>query len=69
LIKQKIETVRQSLIQDFSINAEKDGDDSKEDLVIYLARTMKSCFERKLWSFGLAADGFGKGQYENMMLL
>lgn len=77
LIKQKIETVKQSLIQDFSINKPKiavlglnphcgDGGviGSEEDRI--LRPTLKEIFDKGTLVFGpFAADGFfGSGQYE-----
>jgi 4-hydroxythreonine-4-phosphate dehydrogenase len=77
LIKEKIETVRKSLIQDFSINKPKiavlglnphcgdGGVIGKEDDTI-LKPTLKKIFEKGTLVFGpFAADGFfGSGQYE-----
>jgi 4-hydroxythreonine-4-phosphate dehydrogenase len=77
LIKEKIETVRKSLIQDFSINKPKiavlglnphcgdGGVIGKEDDAI-LKPTLKKIFEKGTLVFGpFAADGFfGSGQYE-----
>jgi 4-hydroxythreonine-4-phosphate dehydrogenase len=77
LIKQKIETVRQSLIQDFSINKPKiavlglnphcgdGGVIGKEDDAI-LKPVLKKMFDKGTLVFGpFAADGFfGSGQYE-----
>ncbi len=77
LIKQKIETIRQSLIQDFSINKPKiavlglnphcgDGGviGNEEDKI--LRPTLKEIFDNGTLVFGpFAADGFfGSGQYE-----
>ncbi len=77
LIKQKIETIKQSLIQDFSINKPKiavlglnphcgDGGviGSEEDKI--LRPTLKEIFDKGTLVFGpFAADGFfGSGQYE-----
>ena len=77
LIKQKIKTVKQSLIQDFSINNPKiavlglnphcgDGGviGNEEDKI--LRPTLKKIFENGTLVFGpFAADGFfGSGQYE-----
>jgi 4-hydroxythreonine-4-phosphate dehydrogenase len=77
LIRQKIETVRQSLIQDFSINKPKiavlglnphcgdGGVIGTEDDAI-LKPVVKKMFEKGTLVFGpFAADGFfGSGQYE-----
>ena len=77
LIKQKIETVRQSLIQDFSINKPKiavlglnphagdGGVIGKEDEQI-IRPVIKKMFEKGTMVFGpYPADGFfGSGQYE-----
>jgi len=77
LIKQKIETVRQSLIQDFSINKPKiavlglnphagdGGVIGKEDQEI-IKPVVKKMFEKGTMVFGpYPADGFfGSGQYE-----
>jgi 4-hydroxythreonine-4-phosphate dehydrogenase len=77
LIKEKIETVRKSLIQDFSINKPRiavlglnphcgdGGVIGKEDDTI-LKPTLKKIFEKGTLVFGpFAADGFfGSGQYE-----
>jgi 4-hydroxythreonine-4-phosphate dehydrogenase len=77
LIKEKIETVRKSLIQDFSINKPKiavlglnphcgdGGVIGKEDDTI-LKPTLKKIFEKGTLVFGpFAADGFfGSGSYE-----
>ena len=77
LIKQKIETVRQSLIQDFSINKPKiavlglnphagdGGVIGKEDEEI-IKPVIKKMFEKGTMVFGpYPADGFfGSGQYE-----
>ncbi len=77
LIKQKIETVRQSLIQDFSINKPKiavlglnphagdGGVIGKEDEMI-IRPVIKRMFEKGTMVFGpYPADGFfGSGQYE-----
>ncbi|AWI25133.1 4-hydroxythreonine-4-phosphate dehydrogenase PdxA [Flavobacterium pallidum] len=77
LIKQKIETVRQSLIQDFSINKPKiavlglnphagdGGVIGKEDEMI-IRPVIKKMFEKGTMVFGpYPADGFfGSGQYE-----
>lgn len=77
LIKQKIETVKQTLIQDFSINKPKiavlglnphagdGGVIGKEDEMI-LKPTIKKMFEKGTLVFGpYPADGFfGSGQYE-----
>ncbi len=77
LIKQKIETVRQSLIQDFSINKPKiavlglnphagdGGVIGKEDDEI-IKPVIKKLFEKGTMVFGpYPADGFfGSGQYE-----
>jgi 4-hydroxythreonine-4-phosphate dehydrogenase len=77
LIKQKIETVRQSLIQDFNINKPKiavlglnphcgdGGVIGKEDDDL-LKPVLKKLFEKGTLVFGpFAADGFfGSGQYE-----
>ncbi|MDI1256870.1 MAG: 4-hydroxythreonine-4-phosphate dehydrogenase PdxA [Flavobacterium sp.] len=77
LIKQKIETVRQSLIQDFSINKPKiavlglnphagdGGVIGKEDELI-IRPVIKKMFEKGTMVFGpYPADGFfGSGQYE-----
>ena len=77
LIKRKIETIKQSLIQDFSINKPKiavlglnphcgDGGviGSEEDKI--LRPTLKEIFDKGTLVFGpFAADGFfGSGQYE-----
>jgi 4-hydroxythreonine-4-phosphate dehydrogenase len=77
LIKQKIETVRQSLIQDFSINKPKiavlglnphcgDGGviGTEDDLILKPA--LKKIFDKGTLVFGpFAADGFfGSNQYE-----
>ena len=77
LIKKKIETVKQSLIQDFSINKPKiavlglnphcgDGGviGSEDDLII--KPTLKKIFDKGTLVFGpFAADGFfGSNQYE-----
>ena len=77
LIKKKIETVKQSLIQDFSINKPKiavlglnphcgDGGviGTEDDLIIKPA--LKKIFDKGTLVFGpFAADGFfGSGQYE-----
>jgi 4-phospho-D-threonate 3-dehydrogenase / 4-phospho-D-erythronate 3-dehydrogenase len=77
LIKQKIETIKQSLIQDFSINKPKiavlglnphcgDGGviGSEEDKI--LRPTLKEIFDKGTLVFGpFAADGFfGSGQYD-----
>jgi 4-hydroxythreonine-4-phosphate dehydrogenase len=77
LIKQKIETIKQSLIQDFSINKPKiavlglnphagdGGVIGKEDDAI-LKPVIKKMFEKGTMVFGpYPADGFfGNGQYE-----
>ena len=77
LIKRKIETVKQSLIQDFSINKPKiavlgfnphagdNGVIGKEDEEI-IKPTIKKLFEKGTMVFGpYAADGFfGSNQYE-----
>jgi 4-hydroxythreonine-4-phosphate dehydrogenase len=77
LIKQKIETIKQSLIQDFSINKPKiavlglnphagdGGVIGKEDDAI-LKPVIKKLFEKGTMVFGpYPADGFfGNGQYE-----
>ncbi len=77
LIKEKIETVRKSLIQDFSINKPRiavlglnphcgdGGVIGKEDDTI-LKPTLKKIFDKGTLVFGpFAADGFfGSGQYE-----
>ena len=77
LIKQKIETVRQSLIEDFSINKPKiavlglnphagdGGVIGKEDEEI-IKPVIKKLFEKGIMVFGpYAADGFfGNSQYE-----
>ena len=77
LIKQKIETIKQSLIQDFSINKPKiavlglnphagdGGVIGKEDDTI-LKPVIKKLFEKGTMVFGpYPADGFfGNGQYE-----
>lgn len=77
LIKQKIETINQTLIQDFSINKPKiavlglnphcgdGGVIGKEDDEI-IKPTVKKLFEKGILAFGpYAADGFfGSGQYE-----
>jgi 4-hydroxythreonine-4-phosphate dehydrogenase len=77
LIKQKIETINQTLIQDFSINKPKiavlglnphcgdGGVIGKEDDEI-IKPTIKKLFEKGILAFGpYAADGFfGSGQYE-----
>lgn len=77
LIKRKIETIKESLIQDFSINKPKiavlglnphcgDGGviGSEEDKI--LRPTLKEIFDKGTLVFGpFAADGFfGSGQYE-----
>ncbi len=78
LIIQKVETIKQSLIQDFSINKPKiavlglnphagdGGVIGKEDDQI-LRPTIKKLFEKGTMVFGpFPADGFfGSGQYEN----
>ena len=78
LIREKIETVRKSLIQDFSINKPKiavlglnphcgdGGVIGKEDDAV-LKPTLKKIFDKGTLVFGpFAADGFfGSGQYEN----
>lgn len=78
LIKQKIETIKQSLIQDFSINKPKiavlglnphagdGGVIGKEDETI-IKPIIKKLFEKGTLVFGpYPADGFfGNGQYEN----
>ncbi|TDE06552.1 4-hydroxythreonine-4-phosphate dehydrogenase PdxA [Flavobacterium hiemivividum] len=78
LIREKIETVRKALIQDFSINKPKiavlglnphcgdGGVIGKEDDAV-LKPTLKKIFEKGTLVFGpFAADGFfGSGQYEN----
>lgn len=77
LIKQKIETINQTLIQDFSINKPKiavlglnphcgdGGVIGKEDDEI-IKPTVKKLFEKGILAFGpFAADGFfGSSQYE-----
>lgn len=77
LIKQKIETINQTLIKDFSINKPKiailglnphcgdGGVIGKEDDEI-IRPTVKKIFEKGILAFGpFAADGFfGSGQYE-----
>jgi len=77
LIVQKIETIKQSLVQDFGVNKPKiavlalnphagdNGVIGKEDDEI-LRPTLKKLFEKGTMVFGpFAADGFfGSGQYE-----
>ena len=77
LIRKKIETVRQSLVQDFSINKPKiavlglnphcgDGGVIGNEENAILTPTLKKIFEKGTLVFGpFAADGFfGSGQYE-----